>query len=1037
MKKTFLCLPGLCCTLAGILPASAALDLDHDSLGDVWQQYYDAVGLNASADTDGDGMTNSSESISGTDPRNASSKLDIALSSGATASQRVLSWPSVSGKSYFVESSADLAAWAQEGSAQNGTGSTLSATITLPPAGGKKFYRIACHDRDSDNDALSDWEELTACLDPANPQTVAGTDDVTTLAAAITATGNVLTAVVIDGQAYEADTANNMPEGGTIRLVRTGGLAALDVAYTISGRPVAGEDYTGSFSGTAGFAFGCNQIDFPVTPIKDTHREVPETLTFSLVTGNGYTVGMPAAGSVRIDDFQTQTETFYFAQLTAQSGVTTNGSGYSTIWLSGDHSTIRTSLTFTNLGSAQPEEDGAHLHYIPTREIIHHLESGQVVDDVWPFPETGVGSLGSDQAILDALTSNSIYVNVHTMNYPSGEVRGDFQLTQGSIAFTPPADPGPAPAYTGTELDRDVERFIAQATFGANDALITEVKTKGVSAWVDEQMNPALTPLPNLRNYTMSADNWTVARGIAAGVADDRPPLSQNLSGGWWFQSTWGRDQLRQRVAMALSEIFVVSLGNSTVRNRHYGTADYYDMLARHAFGNFRTLLEDVTLHPIMANYLSMVKNQKYDPATGVSPDENYAREIMQLFTIGLVNLHPDGTLKLDATGQPTATYDNNHITELAKVFTGWSYSKQQAGGFPLLSQWNNNGAITDNNNFNYGGGLPYAQAAFYYPLKMYQTRHDTGVKNIVNGVTIPAGQSGDADLDAAMDALFTHPNTPSFIARRLIQRLVTSNPSRGYVYRVANKFSNDGAGVRGNLGAVVKTILTDYEARTQTQTSQASYGKQREPIIAFLHMLRAMGATSGTGGNFFDTATLTPYGYVISDVTAGTHLVLIRTGSATNQSLPQAPLNAPSVFNWFTPDYVFPGELQSNGLVTPEFQLTNETNVVTNPNFHYGLIWNLPSGGSNPGPLYENVPGASQQYTRLTLSLTAANSALTSGGATGLVNFYDRLFCAHQMSTATKDAIVTAVNGIADSTEKVRTALYLTITSPDYVIQR
>ena len=1028
------------CLAASLSISRAEVDLDHNSLGDVWEQFYQTTGLTPTADADGDGMTNAQESGAGTNPLSDASKFDLALAAGAAADQRTLSWPSLAGKSYTVQSSTDLAGWSAIAGAQPGSGGTLTASITILPGSVRKYYRVTCADTDTDHDGVSDWEELTACLNPALTQTTPGMDDLTALAAALTATGNVISLVTVDGQAYESATATSAPEGGQVRLIRTGGLAALTIPLTISGAPVSGSDYTQSYSNTVTLPFGCNAVNFTLTPIKDTHLEVPETLIFSLVNGAGYTRGVPDTGSIRIDDFQTQTETLYFAQLGAQSAVTTNGSGYATIWLSGDHTSIRTSLSFTNLTSAQPVEDGAHLHYSPTRAIIHHLESGQVIDDVWTFPALGVGSLSSDQAILDALTSNNIYVNVHTMNFPSGEVRGDFAPTQGSITFTPPSDPGPPPTYTGTALDKDVERLIAQATFGANDALITEVKTKGIIPWLDEQMNTTLTPQSILFNYAKASDDWLVARAIAAGLADDRTPLFESLPGGWYLQSVAGRDQLRQRVAFALSEIFVVSIQNSTVRGRHYGTADYYDMLARHAFGNFRTLIEDVTLHPIMANYLSMVKNQKFDPVTGVSPDENYAREVMQLFTIGLVKLHPDGTLKLDATGQPTATYDNSHITELAKVFTGWGYSKQQTGGLPLLSMWNNDGAITDNNNFNYNGGAPYAQAAFHFPLKMYQTRHDTGVKNIVNGVTIPANQTGDADLDMAMDALFNHPNTPSFLAKRLIQRLVTSNPSRGYVYRVANKFVNDGTGVRGNLGAVVKAILTDYEARTQTQTDQASYGKQREPIVHFLHLYRGMGGSSGTGAQFLDTATLTANSspaYSSTSIPAGTRLVLIRPSNTINQSLPQTPLNAPSVFNWFDPTYTYPGSIQSNGLVAPEFQLTNETNAVSNPNFFYGLIYNLPTGGGNPGPQASQIAGLTTNYTRLTLSLTAATTALTSGGATGLVDFYDRLFCAHQMSTDTRNAIITAVNGITGDTEKVRTALYLVINSPDYLIQR
>src|SRR5436190_3878151 len=388
MKPPFRILLGLTCTFAVTAPALAVIDLDHDGLGDVWQQFYHATALSASADTDGDGMTNAAENAAGTDPFNPTSKLEVSQAAGATASQRILSWPSLKGKSYLLEGSTNLSTWAQEGIALGGTGGALSTTVSL--SGSRKFYRIVCQDKDTDGDGVTDWEEITACLNPNVVQTTPGTDDFTALVSALTATDNTLTTQTVEGQAFEADSASSAPHDGLVRLVRTGGLAALNVNYTISGSAQAGVDYTGSFSGTASFPFGCNQVDLTVNPTVDPKWEVPRTVMFSLFTGTGYTVGAPASGAVTIQDFETQSETLYYAQLTREAGVTTNGSGYATLFLSGDHASVRASVSFTGLTSAQAASHGSTLNLLDDHQLLQYLISGQVFDFVWTFPETGV-----------------------------------------------------------------------------------------------------------------------------------------------------------------------------------------------------------------------------------------------------------------------------------------------------------------------------------------------------------------------------------------------------------------------------------------------------------------------------------------------------------------------------------------------------------------------------------------------------------------------------------------------------------------------
>ena len=379
-------------------------------------------------------------------------------------------------------------------------------------------------------------------------------------------------------------------------------------------------------------------------------------------------------------------------------------------------------------------------------------------------------------------------------------------------------------------------------------------------------------------------------------------------------------DQLRQRVAFALSEIFVVSDVASSLAQQPEALANYYDTLANDAFGNFRQLLQDATLSPVMGNYLNMLRNAAAIPSKGTSADENYAREIMQLFTIGLNMLNPDGTLQLDTSGQPIPTYNNTTIVQTANVFTGWSYHSTLATP-------------------SFTGGA----ADWYNPMQLYTTFHDNTAKTIVSTtatgapVVIPANQGGAADLKMELDALFNHQNTGPFFCRQLIQRLVTSNPSPGYVYRVAQVFANDGTGTRGNLAAVVKAILLDYEARSSAVVNDASFGKLKEPHQRQTALYRAFNANSQEGRFAIFSA---------------------------DQTLGQAALRSPTVFNFFLPAFVPPGMLAAAGLDGPEFQITTASTAIVVPNAALQLDLHRDHAGADntrPRPVLAHLgPGQS-----------------------------------------------------------------------------
>jgi uncharacterized protein (DUF1800 family) len=418
----------------------------------------------------------------------------------------------------------------------------------------------------------------------------------------------------------------------------------------------------------------------------------------------------------------------------------------------------------------------------------------------------------------------------------------------------PGAPPPPPPAPTISNAD--AARFLRQATFGPTEASVARVKSLGYSGWISEQLGAAPSlELPYMRSLPAPANAFEGQR---------------NRLDAWFRNAITGPDQLRQRVAFALSEIMVVS-DRGVLFDTPNGLAYYYDTLAQNAFGNFRALMEAVTLTPAMGVYLSMLGNEKPDAQRNIRPDENYARELMQLFTIGLVELREDGTPRLDGNGQPIPTYDQSIIEGFAHVYTGWTFANSAS----------------------------FRQPSYIYaaPMQAYPPFHDTGAKKLLRGVVLPAGQTPDQDLDAALDNIFAHPNVGPFIGRQLIQRLVTTNPSPAYVARVARVFNDDGTGVRGNLGAVVRAILQDDEARAAP--SGDAGGKLTEPLLRLTGLWRAYDARATSGRYLFANP----------DAFFG-----------------QAPLRAPSVFNFFRPNYAPPGEIRTRGLVSPEMEITHET---------------------------------------------------------------------------------------------------------------
>jgi len=586
----------------------------------------------------------------------------------------------------------------------------------------------------------------------------------------------------------------------------------------------------------------------------------------------------------------------------------------------------------------------------------------------------------------DAEASETV---VLTVNAGTGYTVGAANTASASILNEP---------ATGGPSAKAAARFLVQAAFGPDqddpldaDEIPENVETvmaQGFSPWLDAQFaippqyhEPFVAMANTISQMYLDPKMvswWNRALGTTA-IYPGGPPADY--------------DPVRQRIAYSLSQIFVFSDRPETLAVEYRGMSNYYDVLVRNALGNYRDLLFDVATHPVMGFYLSHVRNKKGNPATNTFPDENFAREVQQLFSIGLWELNQDGTKKTDPmTGQPIPTYTNVDITNFARVFTGLSYGPQSETNlnvYPNPPKW-------------------------LVPMRGYDAWHDLAPKTLLKGLSLPArtasspddGTATMLDVNAAIDNLFNHPNVGPFIGRQLIQRLVTSNPSPAYIGRVAAVFADNGSGVRGDMKAFVKAILLDPEARDGAKLTDPHWGKPREPFLRCVNYGRAFNAKS-SGVDFYQVAQF-------------------------NFDQQQQPYNSPSVFNFYSPNYLPPGPVGEAGLVAPEFQILNATTAVSSPNYFYNSIANrdLHRWGTA-----DSTRRVRPNFTRET--------ALAGTDIDALIRRLDlHLTCGSltpREFQSIREALLRVDSSVTSTwqTERVNLAVYLILTSPEFCILR
>jgi uncharacterized protein (DUF1800 family) len=524
-------------------------------------------------------------------------------------------------------------------------------------------------------------------------------------------------------------------------------------------------------------------------------------------------------------------------------------------------------------------------------------------------------------------------------------------------------------------------RLMRQATLGVSFQDLATFSKMTPEKWIDDQMKRSS---PNMLDK-MLKDRvlWrNYVKSLGYDFKEDTVVVrSEDFNISWWDHNLNSKDYLKQRLAYVLSQIFVISSRSDVISEHAHGQASYYDLLVKHSVGNFKNLLLDITLHPSMGIYLSHFNNSKTIPERNIHPDENYAREVLQLFTIGLHQLNIDGTLKLDSFKNPMPTYTQKDIKELAKVFTGLSAGR--AGQFSKPDRPVNFGFDRYNTDFS-------------TPMAMFEEWHEFGEKSFLN-LYIPSGQKGMKDIEMAIDHIFKHPNVGPFIGKQLIQKLVTSNPSPSYIKKVAETFNNNGQGVRGDMAAVFKAILLHPEARSCEAVLSPTQGKLQEPLVRLFERIRNYKVIPDANNKIFTD------------------------GGSAFWNYDQNIMSAPSVFNFYQSGYSPLGSLRSNNLLGPEFQMHNSSsslrwaNSVMNSDWQVGYIWRTQREG-----FYE-------------LDISDLNTYANDSEA--LLNQLDKRFTRGQLTSRTRKLMKYNIDRNLRTRERVQSAIGILLLSPEYNI--
>lgn len=989
------------------------IDVNQNGLDDIWEQVFDASGVSPNGDPDGDGIRNRDEARAGTNPFDPTSRLNVEEFRAPDGSV-YLAWDGLLGRAYTVESSLDLTDWSPVTLRMSGTGARMGVQLPVrPETGGQLLYQkfrvpeywnyetieqvfqaghatsfpeeqrfissVQFPDSNSDDNGyyiqvralltpprtgnyqfyLSTGEVgefwLSTNEDPAKASLVSNTEYFTNPGAFGEQDGQTSAEIpLVAGQTYYM----------ALRFFEIVGPDHVELHWSgpgISRRPLppsALEPFETIADPSKSF------LRIAAVAIDTDGDEVDDWGEIAL----GYNPTSPKSFRGIADRMAIEDELggglspVFVASVRARPPFTSaSGSGLASLIMAPNDSSATVDFRFTH---NMAENLSVGIYMIPAGggqpSLVYDTPDTSFTGETWTF-----GS--SRAAVLAALAEGRLFFQVGS---GAGAWNGTFESVLASRSFTPHPEPPALPA--GTPTRAEAVRFLNQATFGATESSIQRVRQVGYEAWIDEQFALPMT------------------------LQEPEPEVSV---GGyyeqvWWKNALTAPDQLRMRMAFALSQVIPVNPESIIGDQESRTVGRFYDHFSRNAFGNYENLLRDMTLSPIMGSWLTYVGNAPSNPILGIRPDENYAREIMQLFSVGLVQLHPDGSVILGRDGIPQATYGQATVEEMARVFTGWGWSMVER----------------PNDSFFFGA------ADYFNNMEAYPGYHDSREKVILNGVLLPAGQSAEKDLEDTLDVLMAHPSTAPFVSRLLIQRFTTSNPSPGYIQRVSEVFVDNGNGLRGDMQAVLKAILLDHDARSSDVASLPGSGKVKEPIMRWTQIFRAFDLQLQPNAPNPPDPPVFPFRFM-------------------NVELGQAPLRSPTVFNFFSPDFSparLPGRanLQESGLVSPELELLTESVAVSSINeVLETILFGYASFNTDleVGLAFQSQP----DHPLLDLAVP--------GNTAGLIDHLDTLLLAGSLLPSTRSIVRDAVdhpNHEQTAMERLKTAIFLIAASPEHAVQ-